>query len=100
MFIMAYNDYVAVKLVTATRPNLGFYSRTPAPPLLVSLKTKTGGISSGCTGMRMKRIKHTLMDSTHVISWKVLPGIINTSSRVLARPLSDFFFRRGMCCTR
>ncbi len=24
--------YEAVKLVTAARPNLGFYSRTPAPP--------------------------------------------------------------------
>jgi hypothetical protein len=34
MFIMAYNDYEAVKLVIATRPNLGFYSRTPAPSRL------------------------------------------------------------------
>ncbi len=33
MFIMIYNDYEAVKLVTAARPNLGFYSSTPlAPP--------------------------------------------------------------------
>ncbi len=30
MFIMAYNDYVAVKSVIVTRPNLDFYSRTPA----------------------------------------------------------------------
>ncbi len=29
---MAYNDYEAVKLVTAASPNLGFYSSTPAPP--------------------------------------------------------------------
>ncbi len=32
MFIVAYNDYEAVKPVTAACPNLGFYSRTPAPP--------------------------------------------------------------------
>ncbi len=31
MFIMAYNDYEAVKLITAARPNLGFYSCTHSP---------------------------------------------------------------------
>ncbi len=44
MFIMAYNDYEAVKLVTAARPNLGFYSHTPAPCYLLrhNLPDKTG----------------------------------------------------------
>ena len=43
MFIMAIMIYEAVKLVTAASPNLGFYSRTPAPPWGDPEALKTGG---------------------------------------------------------
>ncbi len=33
---MAYNDYIAVKLVTAIHPKFCFFPSTPAPPLYLT----------------------------------------------------------------